>query len=226
MELRDGGDAWGGKGVAQAVENVNGEIAAEMTGRQASDQAGLDRAMIELDGTDNKGRLGANALLGVSLAVAKAAAADAGQPLWRHLGGAEAHVLPGADDERAQRRRPRRQQGRLPGVHDRPGGRAQLRRGAAHRHRDLPRAEEVAARAGPLHRRGRRGRLRPRPRLQPGGAGRAGGGHRGRRLQAGRGRGHRHGPGHQRALLRRRLPLRAPGRVAVLARRWSRAGST
>ncbi len=94
VELRDGGEAWGGKGVTQAVEHVNGEIAAEMTGRQASDQAGLDRAMIELDGTDNKGRLGANALLGVSLAVARAAAADAGQPLWRHLGGAEAHVLP------------------------------------------------------------------------------------------------------------------------------------
>ncbi len=94
VELRDGGEAWGGKGVAQAVDHVNGELAVEMTGRQASDQAGLDRAMIELDGTDNKGRLGANALLGVSLAVAKAAAADAGQPLWRHLGGAEAHVLP------------------------------------------------------------------------------------------------------------------------------------
>jgi enolase len=94
VELRDGGEAWGGKGVAQAVENVNGEIAAAMGGRDASDQSGLDRAMIELDGTDNKGRLGANALLGVSLAVARAAAADAGVPLWRHLGGAEAHVLP------------------------------------------------------------------------------------------------------------------------------------
>ena len=94
VELRDGGEAWSGKGVTQAVEHVNGEIAAEMTGRQAADQAGLDRAMIELDGTDNKGRLGANALLGVSLAVAKAAAAAAGQPLWRHLGGAEANVLP------------------------------------------------------------------------------------------------------------------------------------
>ena len=94
VELRDGGEAWGGKGVAQAVGNVNGEIATEMTGRQASDQAGLDEAMVALDGTDNKGRLGANALLGVSLAVAKAAAADAEQPLWRHLGGAEARVLP------------------------------------------------------------------------------------------------------------------------------------
>jgi enolase len=94
VELRDGGDAWSGKGVAQAVENVNGELATELTGRQATDQAGLDRKMVELDGTDNKGRLGANAMLGVSLSVARAAAADAGQPLWRHLGGPEAHVLP------------------------------------------------------------------------------------------------------------------------------------
>jgi enolase len=94
VELRDGGEAWSGKGVARAVENVNGELASELNGRQATDQAGLDRKMVELDGTDNKGRLGANAMLGVSLAVARAAAADAGQPLWRHLGGPEAHVLP------------------------------------------------------------------------------------------------------------------------------------
>jgi enolase len=94
VELRDGGDAWGGKGVSQAVDNVNGEIAEAVGGRDAEDQAGLDRAMIDLDGTDNKGRLGANAILGVSLAAAKAAAADAGQPLWRHLGGPEAGVLP------------------------------------------------------------------------------------------------------------------------------------
>ncbi|MDQ3719966.1 MAG: phosphopyruvate hydratase [Actinomycetota bacterium] len=93
-ELRDGGEAWGGKGVTVAVENVNGEIAPEVTGRQGSDQAGLDYAMLELDGTAHKGRLGANAILGVSLAVAKAAAADAGQPLWRHLGDAESRVLP------------------------------------------------------------------------------------------------------------------------------------
>jgi len=94
VELRDGGEAWKGKGVSRAVENVNREIAAELTGRQAADQAGLDRALIDLDGTPNKGRLGANAMLGVSLAVARAAAADAGQPLWRHLGGPEARVMP------------------------------------------------------------------------------------------------------------------------------------
>ena len=94
VELRDGGDAWNGKGVSKAVANVNGEIAAAVKGLDADDQQALDRAMLALDGTDNKGRLGANAILGVSLASAKAAAADAGQPLWRHLGGADAHVLP------------------------------------------------------------------------------------------------------------------------------------
>ncbi len=94
VELRDGGDAWNGKGVSQAVANVNGEIAQAVTGLDAADQAALDRAMLDLDGTPNKGRLGANAILGVSLASAKAAAADAGEPLWRYLGGADAHVLP------------------------------------------------------------------------------------------------------------------------------------
>jgi len=94
VELRDGGDAWNGKGVGQAVANVNGEIAEAVTGLDAADQGAVDRAMLDLDGTDNKGRLGANAILGVSLASAKAAAADAGQPLWRHLGGTDAHVLP------------------------------------------------------------------------------------------------------------------------------------
>jgi enolase len=93
-ELRDGGDAWLGKGVTHAVANVNGEIAEAVHGRDALDQAGLDRALIDLDGTPNKGRLGANAILGVSLAAAKAAAAEERQPLWRYLGGDAAHVLP------------------------------------------------------------------------------------------------------------------------------------
>jgi len=94
VELRDGGDAYGGKGVSRAVSNVNGEIATAVSGRDAADQAGLDRAMIALDGTDTKGRLGANAILGVSLAAARAQAAELGLPLWRHLGGAEANLLP------------------------------------------------------------------------------------------------------------------------------------
>ncbi|EHN09221.1 Enolase [Patulibacter medicamentivorans] len=84
-ELRDGGDAYLGKGVTQAVANANGEIAAAVKGRDADDQAGLDQALIDLDGTPNKSRLGANAILGVSLAVARAAAVDAGVPLWKHL---------------------------------------------------------------------------------------------------------------------------------------------
>jgi enolase len=94
VELRDGDEAFGGKGVTRAVANVNGELAEAVAGRDAADQEGLDRAMIELDGTGNKGRLGANAILGVSLAAAKAAATEAGMPLWRYLGGDAAHVLP------------------------------------------------------------------------------------------------------------------------------------
>ncbi len=93
-ELRDGGEAWGGKGVTQAVGNVNGEIAEAVKGMDGLDQEGLDRRLIELDGTPNKSRLGANAILGVSLAAARAAAAENGVPLWRHLGGDDARVLP------------------------------------------------------------------------------------------------------------------------------------
>jgi enolase 1/2/3 len=93
VELRDGGEAFGGKAVGRAVENVRGEIASAVQGLDATDQRSLDERLIELDGTPNKGRLGANAILGVSLAVAKAAAADAGVPLYRWLGG-EARTLP------------------------------------------------------------------------------------------------------------------------------------
>jgi enolase len=93
-ELRDGGEAWLGKGVTQAVGNVNGEIAQAIAGHDADDQRGLDEALIALDGTPNKSRLGANAILGVSLAAAHAAAAEEGLPLWRYLGGDGAHVLP------------------------------------------------------------------------------------------------------------------------------------
>jgi enolase len=94
VELRDGGESWGGKGVGRAVANVNGELAEAVKGVDPADQEALDRAMVDLDGTPNKGRLGANAILGVSLAGAKAAAAEVGQPLWRYLGGEAAHVLP------------------------------------------------------------------------------------------------------------------------------------
>ena len=94
VELRDGGNTWNGKGVSTAVANANGEIAEAVRGRDVMDQEGLDRILIELDGTSNKGRLGANAILGVSLAAAKAAAAEAGVPLFRHLGGESATTLP------------------------------------------------------------------------------------------------------------------------------------
>ena len=94
VELRDGGPEWGGKGVTKAVANVGGEIAGAVAGLDATDQAALDRRLVELDGTPNKGRLGANAILGVSMAAAKAAAAHAGQPLWRWIGGDGACVLP------------------------------------------------------------------------------------------------------------------------------------
>ncbi len=95
VELRDGDPArYGGKGVLKAVANVNGEIREAVTGREVTDQAGIDQAMIELDGTDNKGRLGANAILGVSMAVAHAAAAEQGQPLYRYLGGEGPFLMP------------------------------------------------------------------------------------------------------------------------------------
>src|SRR5215204_5463649 len=94
VELRDGGDRYGGKGVTKAVGFVNGEIASEIGGLDALDQRLVDRVMIELDGTDNKGRLGANAILGTSLAVAKAAADELQVPLYRYVGGPNAHVLP------------------------------------------------------------------------------------------------------------------------------------
>jgi enolase len=94
VELRDGGNSWAGKAVLRAVAHVNGEIADRVTGLDARDQRALDLAMIELDGTSNKSRLGANAVLGVSLASAKAAADDAGVPLYRWIGGTNAHLLP------------------------------------------------------------------------------------------------------------------------------------
>jgi enolase len=93
-ELRDGGSDWMGKGVTRAVENVNGEIATAVRGQDASSQAALDRMLITLDGTPNKSRLGANAILAVSLAAAHAASAEERLPLWRYLGGEGAHVLP------------------------------------------------------------------------------------------------------------------------------------
>lgn len=94
VELRDGGDRYGGKGVLTAVGFVNDEIADVLIGFDALDQRGIDRELLDLDGTENKSRIGANAILGTSLAVAKAAATALEIPLYRHIGGANAHVLP------------------------------------------------------------------------------------------------------------------------------------
>ncbi|KQR97435.1 enolase [Williamsia sp. Leaf354] len=94
VELRDGGDRYGGKGVTKAVESVLGEIAPAVIGIEADDQRVVDQALLDLDGTADKSRLGANALLGVSLAVAKGAAESAGLPLFRYVGGPNAHILP------------------------------------------------------------------------------------------------------------------------------------
>jgi enolase len=94
VELRDGGDRYGGKGVSAAVAFVNDEIAGVLDGFDALDQRAIDRELVELDGTDNKSRIGANAILGTSLAVAKAAADDLDVPLYRYVGGPNAHVLP------------------------------------------------------------------------------------------------------------------------------------
>ena len=94
VELRDGGETWSGKGVKKAVSHVNNEIADAVLGLDATDQRVLDQTMIDLDGTDDKSRLGANAILGVSLAVARSAAKDAGIPLFKYVGGANAHLLP------------------------------------------------------------------------------------------------------------------------------------
>ena len=94
VELRDGGTAWLGKGVSRAVGHVGGEIAAAVVGLDARDQRTVDRTLVDLDGTPTKSRLGANAILGVSLAVAKAAAADAGLPLYRFVGGESARTMP------------------------------------------------------------------------------------------------------------------------------------
>lgn len=94
VELRDGGDRYNGKGVLNAVNAVNQEIFQALSGFDALEQQHIDRTLIELDGTDNKARLGANAILGVSLAVAKAAADSLGLPLWRYVGGTQAHIMP------------------------------------------------------------------------------------------------------------------------------------
>ena len=210
VELRDGDAArYLGKGVTKAVENVNTEICEAILGLDASEQSFIDHTLIELDGTENKARLGANAILAVSCAVAKAGADEASLPLYRYLGGAGADAASGADDERHQRRRARQQQDRLPGIHGRADRRADVPRGAALRRRGVPHAEEDDRRPRLAHDGRRRRRLRAQPAEQRSGAAAPGRGDR----QGGLHAGHRH-----RARLRLRgervlqgRPLRARG---------------
>ena len=119
VELRDDDKkVYLGKGVLKAVDNVNAKIAPELIGLDPRDQEAIDRLMIDLDGTPNKAKLGANAILGVSLAVAKAAAEFSQLPLYRYLGGPGAKTRAVSDDEHPQRRQARGQQRRFPGIHD------------------------------------------------------------------------------------------------------------
>ena len=208
VELRDGDSRYGGKGVSKAVLGVIDQLGPELVGFDASEQRLVDQAMLDLDATENKSKLGANAILGVSLAVAHAAATSAELPLYRYVGGPNAHLLPvpmmnivngGAhadSDVDVQE------------FMIAPIGAATFRDALEHGGRGLPRPQVGAEEAGPVHRARRRGRLRPQPAGEPGrpGADR----HRGR---AGRAEaGHRH-----RAGLRR-------GRIGVLTRTASTPG--
>ena len=168
VELRDGGDRYLGKGVQKAVDAVIQKIGPAIEGIDADDQREIDQAMLQLDGTPNKATLGANAILGASLAVARAAAESAGLPLYRYVGGPNAHLLPvpmmnilngGAHaDSNVD----------VQEFMIAPIGAPTFARGAAHRRRGLPRAQVGAEGEGPLHRPRRRGRLRAQPREQPG----------------------------------------------------------
>jgi hypothetical protein len=127
VELRDGDKShFGGKGVLQAVANVETVIAPELEGMDAANQRLLDQTMIALDGTPNKAKLGANAILAVSMAATRAVAQTLEIPLYRYLGGVNASIAAHAHAERAQRRSPRRLERGLSGVHDHAGGRRAL----------------------------------------------------------------------------------------------------
>ena len=190
IELRDGDKKrYLGKGVLKAVDAVNGEIFDALSGMDAEDQRRIDDALIKLDGTPNKARLGANAILGVSLAVAKAAAEARGLPLYRYLGGANAHLLPvpmmniingGAHADNPID---------IQEFMIMPVGAADLRGRRPHGRGDLPHPAQGPQGCGPQHQRRRRGRLRAQPQVGRGGARLHHEVDREGRLQAGRGRG-------------------------------------
>ena len=161
IELRDGDKSrYRGKGVLRAVEHINTEISEAVLGLDASEQAFLDRTLIDLDGTDNKSRLGANATLAVSMAVARAAAEESGLPLYRYFGGMGGMQMPVPMMNVINGGAHANNNARPAGVHDHPGGRAELSRSGALRRRGLPRAEEDHPRQGHEHGRRRRRRLR------------------------------------------------------------------
>ncbi len=216
VELRDGEAAFGGKGVTRAVRNVIDEIGPRLEGELAEEQRRIDEILCELDGTDNKGRIGANAILGTSLAVAKAASDELGLGLYRYVGGTNGHLLPvplmnvingGAHADNTID---------MQEFMVVPYGATTLRRGAAGRLRGVPRAEEAPARPGPRDGRGRRGRLRPEPEAERG----CHQGHpRGRRAGRPRARQdgrHRARPRRLGAVPRRALPPRRRGARAGL----------
>ena len=149
VELRDGDKSrYLGKGVLKAVHNVNEVIAPVLMDMDASRQAEIDAKMIELDGTENKGNLGANAILAVSMAAARAVADYYDMPLYRYLGGADREHFAVPDDEHHQRRGARRQQRGFPGVHGDAGRGAFVRRGAALGSRDVSYSEVGAEEEG------------------------------------------------------------------------------
>ena len=200
VELRDGDKArFGGKGVLTAVANVTDRIGPELLGLDASDQAGVDALLIDLDGTPNKGELGANAVLGVSLACAHAAAASYDLPLYRYLGGVGCPDPAGPDVQHPQRRQARPGLDRLPGIHGDAGRAHDVPRGAAGRRRDLRGSALDPARRRIRDRSGRRGRVRTVARLERGGRRSHPSRHRARRLSTRRGRRDRARPGHDRA---------------------------
>ena len=171
VELRDGDKGrYGGKGVLKAVEAVNSDLGDAVTGLDAEDQLEIDETMIALDGTPNKSRLGANAILGVSLAVAKAAAEASGLPLYRYIGGTMPRVLPtpmmNIVNGGAHADNPIDFQEFM----ILPVGAPTLQRSAALGRRNLPRAESRAEEGRPEHQRRRRGRLRAEPAVRRGGA--------------------------------------------------------
>ena len=152
IELRDGDAArYGGKGVLKAVEAINTEISEAIVGLDATEQSFIDLTLIDLDGTDNKSRLGANALLAVSMAVAKAAAEESGLPLYRYFGGSGAMRMPVPMMNVVNVWRACQQQPGHAGDDDRAARRAVLPRGAALRRRGVPGAEEADRRQGHVH---------------------------------------------------------------------------